>query len=171
MKIICSFFFFILFCAGIHAQPWTKNLPKEKSRSDLTFFDYQNAFYEYWAPLHLEKGYYLENGVKKKARGWKQFKRWEYAMQGQVNPLTGEFPKKTAQQVVDAYNLSHPQHRSSFTAHWTSLGPDNSNGGYSGVGRINCVAFHPGDINTYWAGAAAGGLWVFNISFLFLSVQ
>ncbi len=102
----------------------------------------------------------MENGVKKKARGWKQFRRWEYAMQSQINPLTGEFPKKTAQQVVDEFNLSHAHQRSPFPANWTSLGPDNSNGGYSGVGRINCVAFHPGDINTYWAGAAAGGLWV-----------
>ncbi|MFZ1677705.1 MAG: T9SS type A sorting domain-containing protein [Saprospiraceae bacterium] len=150
----------LLITTTLLAQPWTKNLPPEKSRSELTFFDYQNAFEEYWAPFHLEKGYYMENGTKKKARGWKQFKRWEYAMQGQINPLTGEFPKKTAQQVVDEFNLSHPHQRSSFPANWTSLGPDNSNGGYSGVGRINCVAFHPGDINTYWAGAAAGGLWV-----------
>ncbi|MEP6796485.1 MAG: T9SS type A sorting domain-containing protein [Saprospiraceae bacterium] len=160
MKIICFLLIIIFFSSILQAQPWTKNLPKVKSRSELTFFDYQNAFYDYWAPFHLEKGYYIENGFKKKARGWKQFKRWEYAMQGQINPLTGEFPKKTAQQVVDAFNLSHPQPRSSFPASWTSLGPDNSNGGYSGVGRINCVAFHPGDINTYWAGAAAGGLWV-----------
>ncbi|MGB3078990.1 MAG: T9SS type A sorting domain-containing protein [Saprospiraceae bacterium] len=160
MKKYSSLLFSILVCASLFAQPWTKNLPKEKSRSELTFFDYQNAFEEYWAPFRLEKGYYMENGTKKKARGWKQFKRWEYAMQSQINPLTGEFPKKTAQQVVDEFNLSHAHTRSLFPANWTSLGPDNSNSGYSGVGRINCVAFHPGDINTYWAGAAAGGLWV-----------
>ncbi len=160
MKLLSSLLFIIFFSSILNAQPWTKNLPQQKSRSELTFFDYQNAFEEYWAPFHLEKAYYMENGVKKKARGWKQFKRWEYAMQGQINPRTGAFPKKTAQQVADEYNLSHTQQRSPFTPNWTSLGPDNSNGGYSGVGRINCVAFHPGDLNTYWAGAAAGGLWV-----------
>lgn len=102
----------------------------------------------------------MENGEKKKARGWKQFKRWEYAMQSQINPITGAFPKKTAQQVYDEYALSHSDPRSVDPALWTSLGPDNSNGGYSGVGRINCIAFHPNDLNTYWVGAAAGGLWV-----------
>ncbi|MBK9983329.1 MAG: hypothetical protein IPP15_13195 [Saprospiraceae bacterium] len=94
MKKYSSLLFSILVCASLFAQPWTKNLPKEKSRSELTFFDYQNAFEEYWAPFRLEKGYYMENGTKKKARGWKQFKRWEYAMQSQINPLSGEFPKK-----------------------------------------------------------------------------
>ncbi|MEP6646030.1 MAG: T9SS type A sorting domain-containing protein, partial [Saprospiraceae bacterium] len=92
-------------------------------------------------------------------RGWKQFKRWEYEMQSEINPVTGEFPKKTAQEVYEHFNLTHSSPRVVDASHWSSLGPDNSNGGYSGVGRLNCIAFHPGDISTFWVGAAAGGLW------------
>ena len=33
-------------------------------------------------------------------------------------------------------------------------------GGYAGIGRLNCIAFHPSNTNTCWVGAAAGGLWV-----------
>jgi photosystem II stability/assembly factor-like uncharacterized protein len=40
------------------------------------------------------------------------------------------------------------------------MGPSGSAGGYAGVGRINCVEFHPTNNNHYWIGAPAGGLWV-----------
>lgn len=59
------------------AQPWLQNLPAGKSKSELTFFDYQQAFESYWAPFNVDKGYYVKNGIKTKAAGWKQFKRWE----------------------------------------------------------------------------------------------
>jgi photosystem II stability/assembly factor-like uncharacterized protein len=89
-----------------------------------------------------------------------QFKRWEYNMQSLIDKRTGEFPKKTAQQVVDEFNQSRGHSRSGIAADWSSLGPDFSYSGYAGIGRLNCVAFHPTDLNTYWVGAAAGGLWV-----------
>ena len=58
------------------SQAWLKNLPQNKPKEKLTFFDYRNAFNEYWAPYNVDKGYYMDNGVQKKAVGWKQFKRW-----------------------------------------------------------------------------------------------
>lgn len=39
------------------------------------------------------------------------------------------------------------------------MGPSTSAGGYSGIGRINCIAFHPTIANTFWVGTPAGGLW------------
>ena len=48
------------------------------------------------------------------------------------------------------------------TGNWQSLGPTNYNttGGHNGgLGRVNCVAFRPGDPNTIYAGTANGGLW------------
>lgn len=44
-------------------------------------------------------------------------------------------------------------------ANWTNLGTNSSTGGYAGIGRINCIAFHPTDVNTYWVGSPSGGLW------------
>ncbi|MEI8203675.1 MAG: hypothetical protein WCH34_11715, partial [Bacteroidota bacterium] len=144
----------------LFSQAWLNNLPKDKSNKKLTFFDYQKAFNDYWAPYHVDKGYYFDKGVKKKAAGWKQFKRWEHNMESQVNPTTGAFPEKTAQEVYEAYLKTSPKLKSKSASAWTSLGTSSSSGGYAGVGRLNSIAFHPTDMNTYWVGAASGGLWV-----------
>lgn len=42
---------------------------------------------------------------------------------------------------------------------WTFTGPNASQGGYNGIGRINTVAFHPAEAFTYWIGSAGGGAW------------
>ena len=142
------------------SQAWLKNLPQNKPKEKLTFFDYRNAFNEYWAPYNVDKGYYMDNGVQKKAVGWKQFKRWEYDMERQVNPSNGEFPLKTAQLVYDEYLKTNQPLQAATFSNWVNLGTSSSTGGYAGVGRVNCIAFHPSDVNTYWVGVAAGGLWV-----------
>ena len=48
---------------------------------------------------------------------------------------------------------------SSAMSNWTFQGPDHTPGGYNGIGRINCVAFHPTDPHTYYIGSAGGGVW------------
>lgn len=150
-----------LFTIIVFGQKWTDNLPNNKSKAEITFFDYQNAFNEYWQPFQVDaSGYYMENGEKKKARGWKQFYRWAYDMEGQINPATGEFPQKSAQQVYDEFIIANPPAKNTTVANWTNLGPSTTTGGYAGVGRINCVAFHPSNNNIYWIGAPAGGLWM-----------
>jgi len=160
MKKISLIFLLIFFSSMLFSQTWLKNLPQGKSKSELTFFDYKNAFEKYWSPFKVNRGYYYVNGVKKKAIGWKQFKRWEYNMEGQINPITGEFPKKAAQKVYEDYLNANLGLKSAKSANWVSLGSNSSLGGYAGIGRINCIAFHPTDNNTYWIGAASGGLWV-----------
>src|SRR5688572_11313977 len=99
----------ILIASFLSAQPWLENLPKGKSPGELTLFDYQQAFESYWAPFNVTRGTYLKNGVTTKATGWKQFKRWEYQMQSVVNPTTGAFPRKTANQVVAEHETAHPR--------------------------------------------------------------
>lgn len=141
-------------------QEWLQNLPENKKENELSFFDYQNAFEEYWAPFNVVNGYYLEEGEKVKAAGWKQYKRWEWNMEGRMDPSTGAFPTKSAQQVYNEFVKANPDQGTNKSSNWTELGPGNSDGGYAGVGRLNCIAFHPSDNNTYWVGAPAGGLWV-----------
>ena len=151
----------LIFSLGLttQAQEWLQKLPNKKAQ-EVNFYDYQTAFYNYWAPVQVDKnGYYQINGKKKKAAGWKQFKRWEWKMESQINPQSGAFPQKSAQQVYEEFMKTHPDQRQARSANWTSLGPQSSTGGYAGVGRINCVAFHPTDMNHYWIGAPAGGLW------------
>ena len=47
----------------------------------------------------------------------------------------------------------------STSSNWIFQGPNTSPGGYSGIGRINTVAFHPTDPNTFFIGSAGGGVW------------
>lgn len=164
MKNILSFVIILLFISNFSvAQPWQELLPEEKSKKELTFFDYQKAFNDYWEPYNVDRAFYIVDGKKVKAPGWKQFKRWEYYMEGVINPTTGELPKANAMRLVELNKMKNPySYPKSTIANWSSIGPDYSMGGYAGIGRINCVAFHPDDNNTYWVGAASGGLWKTN---------
>ncbi|PLX13783.1 MAG: hypothetical protein C0597_11120 [Marinilabiliales bacterium] len=149
------------FCVNAFSQAWLEKLPETKSKNQLTLYDYQKAFNDFWEPFNVDnKGYYIEKGERKKASGWKQFHRWEWNMEGQIDPKTGAFPQKTAQEIYTVYRNANPNKQGSKVANWTVVGPNSSDGGYAGVGRINCIAFHPSDNNTYWVGAPAGGLWL-----------
>ncbi|MCL2434942.1 MAG: T9SS type A sorting domain-containing protein [Lentimicrobiaceae bacterium] len=147
-----------------NAQPWLDLLPQNKASEELTLKDYQQAFNTYWEPFNVQRGMIEIDGKKSKAGGWKQFKRWEYYMEGIVDPETGVFPDKTGIQVVREHRKTHPEVYANTprASNWSSLGPFESGGGYAGIGRINCMAFHPVDNNIWWVGAASGGLWVTN---------
>lgn len=155
-----SLFFFLTFfiLSETVAQPWNKLLPREKvEQGTLTLFDYQDAFNNYWEPLNVENGYYEVDGVKHKAGGWKQFKRWEWYWEQRVDPKTGEFPKISAKEAYEQY-LSITENQSS-SGNWTSMGPSTTSGGYAGLGRLNAIGFHPTDASTFYVGAAGGGIW------------
>jgi len=124
---------------------------------ELSFFEIQKSFNDYWGPKNVENGYFVENGIKKKAFGWKQFKRWEYYWSTRIDPTTGAFPNKRASDFyVKRGNTSGDRNA---TGNWTSMGPTSATGGYHGLGRLNCVAFRSGDNNTFYVGSPSGGLW------------
>jgi len=128
------------------AQDWRTPLD---STTQPNFFQIQADFNQYWAGKKPEKG-----------SGWKVFKRWEWFWGQRVYP-DGRFPAADANAAaLQAWLKEHPelQQRGGSTR-WTSLGPNYSKGGYSGTGRINCLAIHPQDPNILWAGTPAGGLW------------
>jgi PKD repeat protein len=144
----------------MEAQQWTDNLPKGKLQTgDLTFYEIQQAFNDYWAPFHVKNGYYRDqNGDEVKALGWKQFRRWEYYWENRIVKETGQFPKTSASEELAKYLKEHPE-QDSPTGTWTSLGPFSAGGGYSGLGRINCAGFVAGDNNTIYVGSPSGGIW------------
>jgi len=153
-------FLFYISVFSLNAQPWVENYKIKENKDPIQFFERQKAFNDYWGPKNVGKdGYYFENGVRKKAVGWKQFRRWEYNMLHKIDLKTGLLPELSAQQIFDRYLEKLPIGERSTIANWTSLGTSYSDGGYAGIGRLNCVAFHPTISNTYWVGAPAGGLW------------
>ena len=160
-KILLISILYFLLPSFVQAQPWIKYLPQSKNRGDLTLSDYQKAFNTYWEPFQVDRGFYYENGKKVKALGWKQFKRWEFYSEQIVDPITKSFPKNSGYEVLKNHqNNFRSVYSTPNVSNWISLGPSTSGGGYAGLGRLNCIAFHPTDLNTYWVGAASGGLWV-----------
>ncbi len=147
-------FTFTLFLHTVQAQPWLE--ARKKSSKELSFNDHRKAFNQYWESYNVNNGYYKENGQKQKAYGWKQFKRWEYFWETRIDLQTGNFPEEN--NFVEKKQTSKKSN-SNVKADWKSLGPNQSKGGYAGIGRTNCVAFHPNDNNTYWIGTPGGGLW------------
>ncbi len=160
LKYFAGIFLLILFSGGtLFSQPWAASLPQDReSRAKLTLFDYQKAFNDYWESYPVENGYYLKDGVKQKAGGWKQFRRWEWFWESRVNPLTGEFPQSSAMEKFKEY-LAQKGGGRSTSGNWSVLGPSSTTGGYAGIGRLNCVAFNPNDDSLIYVGAAAGGIW------------
>jgi photosystem II stability/assembly factor-like uncharacterized protein len=144
------------------AQPWAKQL---KDKKNPTFYETQQAFNDYWA-AKAPKG---KNKIPK-AKGYKQFKRWEWFWEPRVGQ-EGVFPDPSVNvQEWERYLATHPEATQgadqaapppppSISGGWTSLGPSTTTGGYAGIGRLNCIAFHPTDINTFWVGSPAGGMW------------
>jgi len=149
------------FFSECFAQDWSNNLQQSSGGKELTLHDYQKAFSTYWKPYNVKGGYYFDSaGVKQKAAGWKQFKRWEYYQEARTNPTTGAFSKVSAIEQHKKWLKANPQaSQRNSSGNWSSMGPSSSGGGYAGTGRINCVSFHPSDNNTYWIGSPAGGLW------------
>lgn len=139
---ICILFFFLT------SVPFAQNWIRLMQDSNASFYDIQKAFNKYWDGKKIEKG-----------KGWKQFKRWENFMEPRVYP-GGEM--NHAADLWKAYRelkKNEPLNKSAKTAGWTSMGPVDIplNGG--GAGRINCIAFTPGNPSIMFAGSPSGGLW------------
>ncbi len=158
MKKLCLVALAIFFIQSSFAQPWIDNL-KTKKKSEPTFYDIQESFYNYWEGKDVQDGYIFEDGEKRKAGGWKQFKRWEWFWEVRIDPETGEFPGVSAYEVYKQYQMKKKAKPKSEALEWKNLGTSSSLSGYHGIGRINSVAFHPEDDNIYWVGAPSGGLW------------
>lgn len=96
-----------------------------------------------------------------KARGWKWAARYEHELTKRAD-ATGLLPSsevllKAAEQLTQAH--SHDaQARTAQSPAWSPVGPYGSTA-LEGIGRINCIAFHPTDPNTYYLGFGQGGIW------------
>jgi photosystem II stability/assembly factor-like uncharacterized protein len=149
IHLILLLFFFI--SISIQAQPFLKSFPQQ----GLSFKEMQLQFAEWKAHTDLSQ-----------AKGWKYFKRWEMDMQlhtdGSGNPVDpGMYVDELIRAADEKQMLSAA--RNNMTT-WLPAGPFNlpaNQTGYmeNGIGRINCIAFHPTNPSTFFAGVAQGGLW------------
>lgn len=157
MKQLLLFFILLTLSVSISAQPWKTYLESNQKASELALDDYRTAFNQWVADNNIVNGKKLIDGNWVKVPGFKQFKRWEYYWESRVDNTNNTFPETSA---LEEYNkLMQKKSTIQRTGNWTSMGPNNTPGGYAGLGRVNCVEFHPTDNNTFWIGTPAGGLW------------
>ncbi len=155
-----------LFGIGLRGQSAsdTANVPywidMMQDRS-INFYRTQRAFNIYWQNRPVQKG-----------SGWKAFKRWEWMSMKIIDSL-GNFPNEEMQfnDVQDRIRkddvflpgLGAGSVACKTQGDWKPIGPTvlpvNNTGQINGMGRVNAIALHPTDTNTYFVGSAAGGIW------------
>ncbi|MCW3075788.1 MAG: glycosyl hydrolase repeat-containing protein [Bacteroidetes bacterium] len=146
MKIILLLTVFL--ATTINAQPFLRNT----EHRPLSFKEIQLQF-------HVFK----KNNDLKKQRHWKNFKRYEADMQLHTNGH-GE-PEGFLEYVSEAVKVADEKNKnSSVSSPWLPSGPNavpNNLTGYmeNGIGRINCVVFHPTNASVFFVGVAQGGVW------------
>lgn len=140
--------------AAVQAQPWTKTLgnkpvklrdiveqmQQEKEEEEREQKKSVNSDPEEDGHYHFDR--------------WKWY--WEHHTDAKGYLVS---PSVKLQEWYKTKQHTAQNKSTAFSSSWTFQGPDKSNGGYSGVGRVNVVAFHPTDSNTFLVGSAGGGTW------------
>lgn len=142
----------LLACAfPLSAQRFIQN----PERRELSFKELQLQFSAWSDSVNLQQ-----------TKGWKFFKRWEMEVlmhtdgSGEPGDPTEYYRAGNASALArQPQNADEVQYNA-----WYPVGPDNVPGnltGYMeiGIGRINCVTFHPTNPNVYYVGVAQGGMW------------
>ncbi len=152
MKKLAFIFFIFSSINFLSAQSWMEKL----DLSNPNFFEIQKAFYE-----SNKENRSTVNYIEEKDDALTKFKRWEYFWETRVD-AEGNFPQSNILLTeFEKYNSTNRVSKSpSSLANWSFAGPSSflsSNPG--GIGRVNCMAFHPTLPNIFWVGTPGGGLW------------
>lgn len=119
------------------------------AQTGFNFFEVQKAYYRDWEGR--------QNNYREK-KEYKHFKKWEFYWQGMVDDK-GFFRYEESIRANRA--IASRRRSSQSNGNWSFVGttdvPGSGNG--SGIGRIDCIAFHPSDSSIFWVGATSGGLW------------
>lgn len=143
--------FFMLIASNLTAQKWVEMMQDPEAN----FYDTQAAAEQYFETHPTGKG-----------SGWKVYKRWEYYMEQHIGADGKQNAIVNVEDEMEKYYQLHPESlekRNSTNGTWRELGPitmpTNGTGQPNGLGRINCIAYHPTDANTVYVGAPNGGFW------------
>jgi len=92
------------------------------------------------------------------------FDRWKWYWEQHTDTngnLVGPAAKQSAWNSMQAQKAKRNQLSKTTSGfdNWSFQGPNNSAANGKGIGRINTIAFHPTEVNTFWIGSAGGGPW------------
>lgn len=146
-----------LLCAGIllGSQSWAQlPLIEDADGKPVKLADIVNA-YEQEHGVHRTAE---EEGGKIREGKHYQFDRWRWYWEHHLDE--NGYMVSAAANYVEALKFDRTRMKGTADqSDWKLRGPYNSYSGYGGIGRVNCVEFHPTDSNTYWVGASGGGIW------------
>lgn len=142
----------LLFCFSVVG--FAQLVFSKKPQQTLSFAEMQKQFSNFKNSKDL-----------KNTRGWKYYKRWEQDMlmhtDGSGMPVDASI---YVDEITKESNKKNANAKSASNFTWMPTGsnvlPINQTGyAENGIGRMNCIAFHPTNANTYYVGVAQGGLW------------
>jgi photosystem II stability/assembly factor-like uncharacterized protein len=151
---------------------WLRRLPA-KSPDDLTFADFTNAFEAEYGqgpapqdvkPFVAARDLNPATLAQRKADEERNlFRRWEWFTGPRVYPTGRWDNEKVATELlrvkdVDASLIAQLGPTFGPPPTWAPLGPFDAVGG-TNLGRVNAIAFEPGNTKVVYVGAADGGLW------------
>jgi len=103
----------------------------------------------------------LPRAQLKSTKGWKFEHRWLDEFKKRVNPKGEFYDGAVVFNEIENAAAKRQNKQGNKTAGWIPVGPTQrvSSSLTKGLGRINCITFHPTDANTFWVGVAQGGVW------------
>ncbi len=154
---------------SVYSQGWLREYVSEKHKQNdqLNFYEIKAWAAEHFAGLEQEisalqaQGVSVDEGYSKAVGRFIKYKRWEYYWQYRVSK-DGSFagPSKAA---FESYERASRKAKKGASARpgdtWESISFTSNEGGYWGMGRAECLATHPTDINTFYVGSEGGGIW------------
>jgi photosystem II stability/assembly factor-like uncharacterized protein len=158
MKKYLFFSALVLGAINAKAQPW---MPKDNVKR--TFTDIVEAYRAQVGEKEEEKGIVERAGGVIEEDEKYHFGRWSWYWKNHLDSAGYLVPGFRTALAWEDYKRTHGIGRKAAkgtaTDNWSFIGPDKSNGGYSGIGRVNVVAFHPTDSNIIYVGSGGGSTW------------
>ena len=110
-------------------------------------------------PIYKSKYFNSDSGLvafNKIDGEWAKYNRWAWYWRDRILP-DGSFPNVDS--IFKLHTYKPIPHKRGVKPQWACINQTSCTGGYNGMGRTKCVAFHPTDPNTFYVGAPIGGLW------------
>jgi photosystem II stability/assembly factor-like uncharacterized protein len=140
------------------AQPWMRYYDPPKSESQQEEFTALRKAYDTWLELKGEAP--GEEGAEENEEQ-ELFERWLWFAEPRLSTGVEVVSEVLWQEIL---NKESERRKGALLGDWHFLGPPSTptqinSGQVIGAGRIDCIAFHPADSNTFYVGAPTGGLW------------
>lgn len=128
-------------------------LESPKVQQPLSFTEFQLELHEWAKQKDL-----------KTTKGWKWLKRWEDFNAKRMNPDGSTFDPAIYAQEMEKVMAMKSSTKKVAATNWQPYGPNDyatpSDPSWEpGIGRINCIAFHPTNADVFYVGVAQGGVW------------